>query len=82
MQISDHTLSRLSSVHRSAGATVNNEKIIFAFNSFFLGLALMNFINQIESFPSFPFWAALAGVLLFSSFVVIMLRTIGKSLFR
>jgi hypothetical protein len=69
-------------VYRSAGATVNNDKIMFAFNSFFLGLALMNFINHIGSFPSYPFWAALAGLLLFSSFVAIMLRTMGESLFR
>lgn len=61
---------------------MNNEKIMFAFNGFFLGLALVNFINQIGNFPSFSFWAALAGVLLFSSFIAIMLRTLGKSLFR
>lgn len=61
---------------------MNNEKIMFAFNGFFLGLAFINFINQISNFPSFSFWAAFAGVLLFSSFIAIMLRTMGKSLFR
>ena len=73
---------RSSSVNRSAGATVNNEKIIFAFNCFFLGMAFFNFLDKIASFPDFPFWAALAGFLIFASFVAIMLRTIGKTLFR
>ncbi len=58
------------------------DKIVLAFNAFFLHLALLNFIDKVDRFPTLPFWAALFAVLLFSALIVFMLRSMQRSFLK